>query len=65
MIGKDKEYNFYFYGNPAGLGNRYEELARLSKFAVSKNIKIKITGITLLNLDIQIILMLQTLKLNK
>ena len=41
MINKDKEFNFYFYGNPAGLGNRYEELARLSKFAVSKNIKIK------------------------
>lgn len=41
MIDKDKEFNFYFYGNPAGLGNRYEELARLSKFAVSKNIKIK------------------------
>ena len=41
MINKDNEFNFYFYGNPAGLGNRYEELARLSKFAVSKNIKIK------------------------
>ena len=59
MIGKDKEYNFYFYGNPAGLGNRYEELARLSKFAVSKNIKIKYYWNNSLNLDIQIILILK------
>ena len=27
-----------FYGNPAGLGNRYEELARLSKFAEYENL---------------------------
>ena len=27
-----------FYGNPAGLGNRYEELARLSKFAEHENL---------------------------
>ena len=29
-----------FYGNPAGLGNRYEELARLSKFAEAENLHI-------------------------
>ena len=29
-----------FYGNPAGIGNRYEELARLSKFAVLNNLHI-------------------------
>ena len=29
-----------FYGNPAGLGNRYEELARLSKFAENENLYI-------------------------
>ena len=27
-----------FYGNPAGLGNRYEELVRLSKFAEYENL---------------------------
>ena len=29
-----------FYGNPAGLGNRYEELVRLSKFAEAENLHI-------------------------
>lgn len=32
--------NLKFYGNPAGLGNRYEELARLSKFAEHENLYI-------------------------
>ena len=30
-----------FYGRPDGLGNRYEELALLSNFAVSNNVFIK------------------------
>ena len=33
-----------FYGNPAGLGNRYEELARLSKFALDVIFNPKVTN---------------------
>ena len=64
MIGKDKEYNFYFYGNPAGLGNRYEELARLSKFGF-KNIKIKYYWNNSFKFRYTNYFDLQTLKLNK
>ena len=33
--------NLLFYGCPAGLGNRYEELVKLSNFAVKNNLNIK------------------------
>jgi hypothetical protein len=33
--------NTLFYGCPAGLGNRYEELVKLSNFAVKNDIVIR------------------------
>ena len=37
-MNNDLKSRIEFYGNPAGLGNRYEELVRLSKFAEYENL---------------------------
>ena len=39
-MNNDLKSRIEFYGNPAGLGNRYEELVRLSKFAEAENLHI-------------------------
>ena len=38
MILGSQHKELIFYGCPAGIGNRYEELARLSQFAKKNNI---------------------------